>query len=82
MRASERTTTIAILNRQRHLTPSCGGITHAAENSWSGKDVRRELDTRNRIREQICQEPTRPAICRKYPINHVFGADERVGGTF
>ena len=31
VRASERTTAIATLNRQRHLTPSCGGFTPTAE---------------------------------------------------
>ena len=31
LRASERPTAIATLNRQRHLTPSCGGSTPTAE---------------------------------------------------
>jgi len=31
VRASERATAIATLNRQRHLTPSCGGFTPTAE---------------------------------------------------
>jgi len=42
VRASERATAIATLNRQRHLTPSCGGFTPTAEeNSGPGKDDRR-----------------------------------------
>ena len=31
VRVSERPTAIATLNRQRHLTPSCGGFTPTAE---------------------------------------------------
>jgi hypothetical protein len=31
LRAPERATAIATLNRQRHLTPSCGGLTPTAE---------------------------------------------------
>ena len=31
LRASERPTAIATLNRQRHLTPSCGGFTLTGE---------------------------------------------------
>src|SRR4029079_8767912 len=31
LRAPERPTAIATLNRQRHLTPSCGGLTPTAE---------------------------------------------------
>jgi len=31
LRAPERPTAISTLNRQRHLTPSCGGLTPTAE---------------------------------------------------
>src|SRR5476649_1110963 len=35
LRASERPTAIATLNRQRHLTPSCGGFTPTAERTMA-----------------------------------------------
>jgi hypothetical protein len=51
LRASERPTTIATLNRQRHLTPSCGGSTPTAERTVQGRSLE-SLTPRPGIREQ------------------------------
>jgi transposase len=49
LRASERTTAIATLNRQRHLTPSCGGSTPTAERTVGpARTIVGELDTQTR----------------------------------
>ena len=49
LRASERTTAIATLNRQRHLTPSCGGVTPTAERTVGpARMIVGELDTHTR----------------------------------
>jgi hypothetical protein len=53
VRASERTTAIAILNRQRHLTPSCGGLTPTAERTLGpARMILESLTPRPGIREQ------------------------------
>jgi hypothetical protein len=53
VRASERATAIATLNRQRHLTPSCGGSTPTAERTAGpARTIVGELNTQTRIREQ------------------------------
>jgi hypothetical protein len=49
LRASEKTTAIATLNRQRHLTPSCGGFTPAAERTVDpARTIIGELDAQTR----------------------------------
>src|SRR6202167_2772778 len=49
LRASERATAIATLNRQRHLTPSCGGFTPTAERTMGpARTSVGELDTQTR----------------------------------
>ena len=49
VRASERATAIATLNRQRHLTPSCGGFTPTAERTVGpARTIAEELDTQTR----------------------------------
>ena len=49
LRASERATAIATLNRQRHLTPSCGGSTPTAERAVGpARTIVGELDTQTR----------------------------------
>ena len=49
LRASERTTAIATLNHQRHLTPSCGGFTPTAERTVDpARTIVGELDTQTR----------------------------------
>ena len=55
LRAPERPTAIRTLNRQRHPTPSCGGLTPTAEKRGPGKDIVGELDTQTRI-NNICQQ--------------------------
>ena len=53
VRASERTTAIATLNRQRHLTPSCGGFTPTAERTVGpARMIVESLTPRPGIREQ------------------------------
>src|SRR5258705_7625125 len=53
VRASERTTAIATLNRQRHLTPSCGGFTPTAERTVGpARMILESLTPRPGIREQ------------------------------
>src|SRR6185436_9873821 len=53
LRASERPTAIATLNRQRHLTPSCGGSTPTAERTVGPARISLEsLTPRPGIREQ------------------------------
>ena len=53
VRASERTTAIATLNRQRHLTPSCGGFTPTAERTVGpARMIVESLTARPGIREQ------------------------------
>src|SRR6516164_726997 len=53
VRASEWTTAIATLNRQRHLTPSCGGLTPAAERTVGpARTIAESLTPRPGIREQ------------------------------
>src|SRR5207342_1668116 len=53
LRASERPTAIATLNRQRHLTPSCGGLTPTAERTVGPARISLEsLTPRPGIREQ------------------------------
>jgi len=52
VRASERTTAIATLNRQRHLTPSCGGFTPTAERTVGpARMIVESLTARPGIRE-------------------------------
>src|SRR3954467_3489422 len=49
LRASKRTTAIATLNHQRHLTPSCGGFTPTAERTVGpARTIVGELDTQTR----------------------------------
>jgi hypothetical protein len=48
LRASERATAIAILNRQRHLTHHAAGPPYHGENSGPGKDIVGEPDTQTR----------------------------------
>ena len=49
LRASERATAIATLNRQRHLTPSCGGFTPTAERTVGpARTIIGQLDTQTR----------------------------------
>src|SRR6185295_12316299 len=49
LRASEKATAIATLNRQRHLTPSCGGFTPTAERTVDpARTIFGELDTQTR----------------------------------
>src|SRR4030095_4572674 len=53
LRAPERPTAIATLNRQRHLTPSCGGRTPHAERTVGPARISLEnLTPRPGIREQ------------------------------
>jgi hypothetical protein len=53
VRASERATAIASLNRQRHLTPSCGGLTPTAERTVGpARMIAESLTPRPGIREQ------------------------------
>src|SRR6185436_20727025 len=53
LRAPERPTAIATLNRQRHLTPSCGGLTPTAERTVGPARISLEsLTPRPGIREQ------------------------------
>src|SRR6478672_764351 len=52
LRASERPTAISTLNRQRHLTPSCGGLTPTAERTVGPARISLEsLTPRPGIRE-------------------------------
>ena len=49
LRLSERPTAISTLNRQRHLTPSCGGLTPIAERTVGpARMIVGELDTQTR----------------------------------
>src|SRR6185295_5312225 len=53
VRASEKATAIATLNRQRHLTPSCGGFTPTAERTVDpARMIVESLTPRPGIREQ------------------------------
>ena len=53
LRTPERPTAIATLNRQRHLTPSCGGLTPTAERTVGPARISLEsLTPRPGIREQ------------------------------
>src|SRR3954463_10584726 len=53
LRASQKTTAIATLNRQRHLTPSCGGFTPTAERTVGpARMIVESLTARPGIREQ------------------------------
>src|SRR6476660_1328199 len=53
LRAPERPTAISTLNRQRHLTPSCGGLTPTAERTVGPARISLEsLTPRPGIREQ------------------------------
>src|SRR6478672_3853052 len=53
LRAPERPTAIATLNRQRHLTPSCGGLTPTAERTVGPARISLEsLTPRPGMREQ------------------------------
>src|SRR6476620_8227272 len=56
LRASEKTTAIATLNRQRHLTPSCGGSAPTAERTVgpAGRPLE-SLTPKAGIREQYPQ---------------------------
>ena len=57
VRASERTTAIATLNRQRHLTPSCGGFTPTAERTVGpARMIVESLTARPGIRERPCRD--------------------------
>src|SRR6476646_10726115 len=65
LRAPERPTAIATLNRQRHLTPSCGGLAPTAERTVGPARISLEsLTPRPGIREHpdpelennICQQ--------------------------
>src|SRR6478672_7328011 len=59
LRAPERPNAIATLNRQRHLTPSCGGLTPTAERTVGPARISLEsLTPRPGIREQNL--PSRP----------------------
>src|SRR5580692_10617713 len=68
LRAPERPTAIATLNRQRHLTPSCGGLTPTAERTVGPARISLEsLTPRPGIREQYRHEtdlPGRPGDVR------------------
>src|SRR6516162_138195 len=51
------TTAIATLNRQRHLTPSCGGLTPTAERTVGpARTIAESLTPRPGIREQYLPE--------------------------
>src|SRR5258707_6260548 len=57
LRAPERPTAIATLNRQRHLTPSCGGLTPTAERTVGPARISLEsLTPRPGIREHYRHE--------------------------
>ena len=61
LRAPERPTAIATLNRQRHLTPSCGGLTPTAERTVGPARISLEsLTPRPGIREQYRHEADMP----------------------
>src|SRR6478736_9209388 len=61
VRASERATAIATLNRQRHLTPSCGGFTPTAERTVDpARTIVGGLDTQTRNSENRHRRPLRP----------------------
>ena len=61
VRASERMTAIATLNRQRHLTPSCGGFTPTAERTVGpARMIVESLTPRPGIREQYRHETDLP----------------------
>jgi hypothetical protein len=74
LRASERTTAIATLNRQRHLTPSCRGFTPTAERTVGpARTCLESLDRRPGIREQYLgssrhdlEAPTLPPLTQLY----------------
>ena len=65
VRASERPTAIATLNRQRHLTPSCGGFAPTAERTVGlARMSVGGLDTQRGIREQYRHEAAGYRIAR------------------
>jgi hypothetical protein len=56
VRASEWTTAIATLNRQRHLTPSCGGLTPTAERTVGpARTIAESLTPDPELENKICQ---------------------------
>ena len=63
LRAPERPTAIATLNRQRHLTPSCGGLTPTAERTVGPARISLEsLTPRPGIREQNRRKAAVPCL--------------------
>src|SRR5258708_24875816 len=64
VRASKRVTAISTLNRQRHLTPSCGGLTPTAERTVGPARISLEsLTPRPGIREQNLPTATIRQVC-------------------
>jgi hypothetical protein len=62
VRASERATAIATLNRQRHLMPSCGGLTPIAERTAGpARMIVESLTSTPGIREHYRHEGEVPA---------------------
>ena len=73
LRAPERPTAIATLNRQRHLTPSCGGLTPTAERTVGPARISLEnLTPRPGIREQYRRIAGRRASVREHTRRSVF----------
>jgi hypothetical protein len=65
VRASEWTTAIATLNRQRHLTPSCGGLTPTAERTVGpARTIAESLTPRPGIREHYLERHSAFPPCR------------------
>ena len=63
VRVSERPTAISTLNRQRHLTPSCGGFTPTAERTVGPARISLEsLTPRPGIRERGARVPIYPSL--------------------
>jgi len=85
VRASERTTAIATLNRQRHLTPSCGGFTPTAERTVGpARMIVESLTARPGIREQPDPElenkiGTFETCCRTLGMSVYRGTPEVIG---
>jgi hypothetical protein len=67
LRASERTTAIAKLNRQRHLTPSCGAFALARREQWARYGRSSEsLASRPGIREQNLPQADMAVVATRY----------------
>ena len=62
LRAPERPTAIATLNRQRHLTPSCGGLTPTA--GLLARENISEINGASRLCPHWCPNWLLPLTCR------------------